>query len=137
MKRFMISAVTGCLLALPAGATGIALPSMMALDADVDGKIQIGEMQTWARREVLRYDGDGDGLITAEEIRSADLGIAEDQVDRFVGFLDRDESGSLSEREAISFFSMGFIQFDVNGDTVVDADEWSRAVQMLVEGAQK
>lgn len=137
MKRVLFGVLGACVIGLPAFATGIALPSMKTLDTDMDGKIQISEMEVWAKTEVHRYDADGNGEVTAAELRAADLGIPDPEVRRFMGFLDRDENGSLSEREAMAFFTMGFVQFDTNGDTMVDADEWSRAVQMLVAGAPR
>lgn len=88
-------------------------PSFAALDRDADGVVDRAEWDRYGARVFARLDGDGDGILSAEEMARAHAA------------LDLDGDGFISEDEAI----VGGL--DRDGDGRISAEEWD-AIRAIV-----
>jgi Ca2+-binding EF-hand superfamily protein len=68
------------------------------------GRYPMADAQEAARAEFTRFDADGDGLLTADEIRKANhalggQGATEAEIEAFISAADRDGDGRIGLEE--------------------------------------
>ncbi|MEU6728517.1 EF-hand domain-containing protein [Nonomuraea wenchangensis] len=72
----------------------------------------MGSAREAAEAEFRRFDTDGDGLLTADEIRSANealggQGATESEIEAFIGSADRDGDGRIGLEEFVGLVGHG------------------------------
>ena len=96
-------------------------PLLNALDSDHDGTISAAEIAA-ASQSLLTLDKNGDGEITADEMRVQQQSPQE-RVDHMLSEWDTDKDGKISKAEAPDRMQQQFESIDTNHDGVLDKDE--------------
>jgi len=90
-------------------------------------------------RVFRRFDADGDGRISADELRES-CGCTAAEAEEMVASADRDGDGFISLQELAALFEDGdqsdalraaFAEYDEDGDGVITAEELRRALRRL------
>lgn len=102
-------------------------------DADNDGSLTAQEMLALrggqrAERMLERHDTDGNGQLSAEELRAASEGRGEKRLQRMLNRMDANDDGklSLAEMNAHRDPADMFKRLDADGDGSLTADEFAQ-----------
>ena len=107
------------------------------LDANADGAIDRAEIEARHEARFAAADLDGDGLLTADEMRAAAAKRAERRIAGMVSRLDKNGDGAIA-RDEFAAMSGGrferrgarmFERFDANGDGQVTREEAERHME--------
>jgi hypothetical protein len=108
---------------------GLVLPDFAAIDADGNGQVTKAELEAFRAARAAEVDGNGDGLVSVEELRAADLKQAEaratERAQRMIAAHDTDGDGQLSAAEMVMppVPEGLFDRVDANGDGAITEAE--------------
>jgi len=127
MKTGFLSLGLG-LLAAPAMAQGIADGADMArriLEADADGNGQVtrAEFLAYRGQQFARFDRNGDGFITMDDVPRLLAGRFEPRVQAMRQQFDANHDGRISRDEFVRGPTPGFDLADANHDNIVSTAE--------------
>ncbi|MEZ5920930.1 MAG: hypothetical protein R3C60_06215 [Parvularculaceae bacterium] len=125
MKRtFLVSTLV--LAAAVAGGAAVAKSPKdgMRFDKDGDGKISVEELDARQKEFIAKADADGDGFITKDEMKTfREARRAEMQARRFP---DGNGDGVVDASEWNAAMQERFTKLDKNGDGVISQDEMEK-----------
>jgi Ca2+-binding EF-hand superfamily protein len=94
-------------------------------DVNGDGKVTHEEFMAVRALLYLRYDADGDGIVSLSELRRRLPAQAADRVEATIARLDSDRDGGISRSEWDLESGRLFRSLDRNADTVLAGHELS------------
>jgi Ca2+-binding EF-hand superfamily protein len=97
-------------------------------DLNGDGKITPSEFAAVRATCFLRYDANGDRMLTREEVKRASPPQFADRLDATFSRLDLDGDGLISREEFDRESDRLFRQWDTNGDGVLAGSELSNVI---------
>ncbi|MBO6638271.1 MAG: hypothetical protein JJ920_13980 [Roseitalea sp.] len=114
----------------------VAVVSFNAIDEDGKGYVHMGDMEKFRQGVFEGMDYDNDGRVDFAEFSAWDIGFEEAAVDEgkpeaivtarriLFAMWDRNGDGKLTQSEHRFALSMDFRRADINGDSVLDEDEY-------------
>ena len=120
MSRLLPTVVAVLSLTAVAGLAHAQMGGRGNLDADNDGSVSASEFEAGAQRRFQRMDGNGDGVVDADELaalkaRMADRPGAANRPD-MMAEMDGDKDGKITQAEALAVSKARFAKLDTNGD---------------------
>lgn len=114
-----------------AGPLGAAEPSttrpptvFAMLDADGDGRLTAQELRAAREQQVARFDGDGDGRLSAAEYQAWWLDAAQQRLGRQFRADDGDGDGAITVEELVERSEALLRRRDRDRDGSLTAEEW-------------
>ena len=118
-----VTLAAGAPAALAQGADGHGARMWLHFDLNRDGAITVGEAAAVRALRFLRWDGDGDGVVTeAEMLAAAQARVARRIAKRFAR-MDRNGDGRLERAEFDDHGAVRFARLDSDGDDRISGDE--------------
>lgn len=118
---------------LPAGAAEPYLPrtekAFQRIDANKNGKVELGEFTPVAERGVIRFDENGDKQVTAQEIESSLQKKLHARVQKMMTVLDSNKDGVVTAAELDKLTASMFNSADNDKDgglTMTEAHDFKR-----------
>lgn len=135
MKRIFATALIAGIAVTAALAPALAGPGgghghgmMHGMDLNGDGRISTAEAEAMRQVQFLRWDVDGDGLITEQEMLERHRARMEQRIAKRFAMLDANGDGRIERAEFEEHGAARFAAMDTDGDGAVAADEMRRGM---------
>jgi len=112
---------------------------LVQADANRDGRIELKELQDHRASRFQRFDADGDGVLSEQEVETGMLERARERISRRVKFmtrrLDADQNGEITEAEFSQHAAERFRWRDLDDNGVLEGRELPRKARRALRRA--